>query len=436
MSENEKAEIDDRKGNARRREVKSETMNIQMTGIDHSLAPVEIRELFSFTRKGAAAAMEELRQREGILGCVILSTCNRMELWVHTGEGCELPLHAILCELKGLEPTDYEKFFVHRCDMEAVRHLFQMTSGLKSRILGEDQVLTQVKEALRNAREVYSTDPVLETLFRMAITGAKKVKTGMQMSTANLSAVEQAVAGMKRRGYSFAGRRCLVIGNGEMGKRAAQALAAEGADVTVTVRQYRSGVVEIPVGCHRINYGDRLGLLPDCDLLVSATSSPNTTIRYQDVRDLPVKRQQIYIDLAVPRDIEPEVGSLPQVTLYDIDSFSVTQSEELTEQIRRAEEILEEQIHEFMVWYEGRDLIPRVRRVGRAAADDVCWRMGRTVRSLPLTEEDADSLRQAVCASSEKVIEKMLFTIRNEAGVDVLRKCLEAAETEFTEEET
>ncbi|MCD8330021.1 MAG: glutamyl-tRNA reductase [Lachnospiraceae bacterium] len=411
-------------------------MNIQMTGIDHSLAPVEIRELFSFTRKGAREAMEALRQREGILGCVILSTCNRMEIWVHMREGCELSLYALLCELKDREPAEYERYFVHRRDEEAVRHLFQMTSGLKSRILGEDQVLTQVKEALQNAREVYSTDPVLETLFRMAITGAKKVKTGMQMSTANLSAVEQAVAGMKRRGYSFAGKRCLVIGNGEMGKRAAQALAAEGADVTVTVRQYRSGVVEIPVGCHRINYGDRLGLLPDCDLLVSATSSPNTTIRYQDVRDLPVKRQQIYIDLAVPRDIEPEVGTLPQVTLYDIDSFSVTQSEELTEQIRRAEEILEEQIHEFTVWYEGRDLVPRVRRMGRAAADDVCWRMGRTVKSLPLTEEETDSLRQAVCASSEKVIEKILFTIRNEAGVDVLRKCLEAAETEFTEEET
>ncbi len=405
-------------------------MNIQMIGIDHQLASVDYREIFSFTKNASIRAMEEIHKEEGVLGCVILSTCNRMELWVSGEDSKKLPLFEILCRVKGLDPLYSRDKFVARENEEAIRHLFYTTSGLNSMILCEDQILSQVKAALQNAREAFSTDPVLETLFRMAITGTKKVKSGMQMSTANLSAVEQAVSRMRENGFVFADRKCIVIGNGEMGKRAALALKAEGADVTVTVRQYRSGVVEIPVGCKRINYGDRYELIPQCDILVSATNSPNPTITYEKMRELTLPEHQILIDLAVPRDIEPEVKNIEGITLYDIDSFHVTQSEELAIQIRQAKQILEEHIEEFLNWYECRDLVPMVRQIGQIASEDVYWRMGKTVKSLALPEEEGNSLHKAVCNSSEKVIEKLLFTIRDEAGTDVFRKCLKALVTE------
>lgn len=403
-------------------------INIQMIGTDHSLAPVNIREIFSFRKTIGAEAMEKVKEYPGVLGCIILSTCNRMEIWVHAEPGVKVPLYEMLCQWKNRDPEEYRDMFVRREGEEAIHHLFYLTSGLKSAILCEDQILTQVKTALKDAREAYCTDSVLETLFRMAITGSKKVKTGMQTSMANVSAIEQAVREMKARGYSFQGKKCLVIGNGEMGKRSATALMKEGADVTVTVRQYRSGVVDIPAGCHRIDYGRRYELLPECDVLVSATNSPNATITAENVKALHIDRDQMYIDLAVPRDIEAAVADLPHITLRDIDSFHIEMSEEMEERIRKAKEILDAEIDEFKVWYECRDLIPKVQQIGDAQAEEAWWRMGKTLKKLNLAEENEKMLHDAATTASGKVIAKMLFTIRDEAGVDVFRRCLEALE--------
>ena len=404
-------------------------MNIQMIGIDHNLASVDVRALFAFTKSGGMEAMEHVCLMPGIHGCIILSTCNRMELWIHADEGQEVDLLQILCELKEQETEKYRQYFVCRQGEDAVRHLFHTTSGLESLILGEDQILTQVKTALENGRDAYSTDSVLETLFRMAITGAKKVKTGMQRSMTNTSAIEQGILWLKReRSMDFAGKKCMVIGNGEMGQRAALAFRAEGADVTVTVRQYRSGVVQIPDGCARINYGERLELLPSCDLIVSATSSPNLTLKYEDVQPLARWTSQIYIDLAVPRDIDPKIAELPGADLYTIDDFSVTESEENAEILQHAREVLEVQVQEFINWYQGRDMIPRVHMISHAAAEDTWWRMGKTVKKMHLDDENYAAWEESVETASAKVVEKMLFTLRNEMGMDAFRRMLDILE--------
>ena len=409
-------------------------MSIQMAGIDHGLAPVPIREKFSFTKKAQGEALQALRSRTGVSGCVVLSTCNRTELWVNGEEGAQLPLEEWLCQLKGLSLPEYQRYLVKRSGAEAVSHLFRLTSGLKSMILGEDQILTQVKDAWNLAREEEATDQVTEVLFRMALTVGKKVKSNLQMSTANTSAIEHAVGYLKKQGYSFAGRECLVIGNGEMGRRSALALAAEGAHVTVTVRQYRSGVVEIPEGCERINYGERLDWIPRCDVIVSATSSPNTTIKYADVAAMDLSQDKIFIDLAVPRDIEAEVGTLPHVTLYDIDHFPVCpQSPKLQRQLEVAEGLLREQQEEFFNWYECRDVIPKIQQLGQASAEDVVWRMGKTLKKLPLSAEERSVLEAGAEDAVGKMVKKLLFAIRDEAGSETLRRCLSAWENVYHE---
>ena len=151
-------------------------MCISMIGVDHNLAPIDIRAIFAFTKKNAGEAMERLRGKEGIRGCIILSTCNRLEIWASLEEDAELSLYDCLCELKGIHETSYQEYFVKRRGREAVEHLFYLTSGLKSQILGEDQILTQVKDALSLARDHFATDNVLEVLFRMAVTAGKKNK--------------------------------------------------------------------------------------------------------------------------------------------------------------------------------------------------------------------------------------------------------------------
>lgn len=405
-------------------------MNIQMIGIDHSTAELKIREQFSFTTLQAERAMQKIAMQPGIRGCVLVSTCNRMELYVST-EACEIKMPALLEKIRPFPGTAevFEPYFSIRRSQEAVRHLFYLTAGLKSRIVGEDQILTQVKEAVRKARELNCTDTLLEVLFRHAVTAGKEVKTKAMSAHGNISAVHSALAAVKQLGFRFEGKKCLVIGNGQMGKLAAETMRAEGAYVTVTVRQYRSGMVEIPKGCSRINYGERYEKIPSCDLILSATVSPNLTIRKEQLMQARGEqcREQIFIDLAVPRDMEEEIAQLKGVTLYDIDSFeNETMTEEFFIQKETAEKILERKLEEFKGWYECRDLIPRMQQVGRQAAEEICWRMGRGLGCLRKEEQElvTDMLKE----SAHKVVDKMLFALRDELKGEELLKCLEILE--------
>lgn len=410
-------------------------MSIRMIGIDHNKACLDERALFSFTVKSRGESMEKIAGMEGIYGCVILSTCNRMELWVSTAEDYEDSLYPLLCHVKEIKGEEYRRLFVERRGEEAVRHLFSLTSGMKSLILGEDQILTQVKEALSLAREHFATDQVLEVLFRMCVTAAKKTKTEVHLSMANASAIEQAVEQLKSKGYTFAGRKCLVIGNGEMGKLAALILKKEGAEVTVTVRQFRSGIVSIPEGCERIGYGDRIEYLKECSFIVSATASPNLTLEYQDVASLGPNGERVFIDLAVPRDIDPKLANLPGVTLYDIDYFHIDpQSAKLKIQLMQIELLLEEQIEAFLSWYECRDVIPMVGELSLSAGEDVKLRMHKIIRQIHLPEEEEAVLEASISSAAEKVVKKLMFEIRDSLGMEMFRACTETLNSLYKEE--
>lgn len=409
-------------------------MSVRMIGIDYHLADVDTRAVFSFTKKSAAAAVEVLKRKEGIRGCVLLSTCNRMELWASLDDEYAGSLLEELCAIKGVRAGSYRGFFIERSGREAVDHLFHLTCGLKSMILAEDQILTQVKDALALARENYSTDNVMEVLFRKAVTAAKRIKTEVVFSHASTTAVDRAVELLRSQGFELKGKTCMVIGNGEMGKLAAQTLAGHGADVTVTVRQYRSGVVNIPRGCRRINYGERMALLPDCDLVVSATSSPNYTIRRElFTEEVKITHPVILIDLAVPRDIEPSVCEIDGFDLYDIDDFSITAQEENAEAIKQAERILKEETEEFYGWYDCRDLIPRIQRIQAEAVEDLNLRLLKIIRKLPVEEAEQRLLLEHVDTAAGKVVGKLMYGLRDYLEGAQFRGCLEGLEKLYEE---
>lgn len=405
-------------------------MSISMIGIDHSKASVDIRAKFSFTKKRAIEAMKKLKEEHGILGCIILSTCNRMEVWVSTQDDEEISLYDFLCKEKEVEKDEYQDYFMKRENEEAVRHLFYLTSGLKSQILAEDQIITQVKDALTLARDAYCTDNVLEVLFRMAVTAAKKVKTEVTFSRANTSVIHQAMERLKNQGFSFEGKTCMVIGNGEMGKVTALALKEAGADVTVTVRQYRSGVVNIPQGCKRINYGERMELLPDCDLVVSATASPNYTLTKENFEEIKLDATSVVlIDLAVPRDIDPEVGKLQNVSLYDIDSFRIdAASPKLQASMQKAGEILDDQMKEFYDWFNGRDIFPRIEEIKADAVEDLNLRITKILKKTPMEQKDRESLLRAIDTAAGKVVNKMIFGLRDSLEQEAFLDCVEGLE--------
>lgn len=409
-------------------------MSISMIGIDYNRASVDIRAGFSFTKKNAAAAMERLRKEQGVLGCIILSTCNRMEIWVSTQEEWQGSLYEFLCREKEKNPSDFREYFVQRTGKEAVEHLFYLASGLKSQILAEDQIITQVKDALALAREAYCTDNVLEVLFRMAVTAAKRVKTEVIFSRGNISVIHQALACLENQGFHLKGKTCMVIGNGEMGKVAALALKEAGADVTVTVRQYRSGMVSIPKGCGRIHYGDRMEFLPKCDLAVSATASPNFTLTRQLLEEAEIPGRMVLIDLAVPRDIEPSAGALPNITLYDIDSFKINAlSPQMQASMDKAGVILAEQQEEFYNWYDGHDLIPRIQDIKKEAVEDLNLRILKVLRKTPMEDADREKLLNAIDTAAAKVVNKMIFGLRDSLKQEEFKNCVEGLERLYGE---
>ena len=413
---------------------RTKDMSIFMLGIDHNMAPVDIRALFAFTRKNTGEALLKLKKEPGICGCIILSTCNRLELWVSTEENEKPELYQWLCRLKGIEGEEYRKYFISRENEEAVEHLFYLTSGLKSQILGEDQILTQVKDALSFAREEFTTDSVLEVLFRMAVTAGKKIKTEVPFSHGNPSVIHQAIRFLEEGGYHVRNKVCMVIGNGEMGKMAAQTLREAGADVTVTIRQYRSGVVNIPVGCSRINYGERMDYLPECDLVVSATASPNHTLTEELFEDVRVERPMILIDLAVPRDIDPEIRKKENITLYDMDSFRTSETpKELADNLEAAGKIVKEQMEEFFQWLDGRDIIPRIQEIKADAVEDLNLRIEKIFRKTPMEDSDREKLKKAVDTAAGKVVNKLIFGLRDSLNQDVFLECVEGLEKLYEE---
>lgn len=408
-------------------------MCIQMLGIDHSKAAVEYRELFAFTKSKSSELMKEIVKLEGVLGCLILSTCNRTEVYLscidQSTEQLMEQVFCSLCAVKNVEYNQHRQLFTIRKQDRLIEHLFELTCGLQSKILGEDQIISQVKEALALSRECDCTDNVLETLFRNAITAAKKVKTEVRLSDRNQSVIYQVIYELEQCGFKISGKRCMVIGNGAMGKTAALALKAAGADVFITVRQYRSGIVDIPPGCDRINYGERMKYISDCDLVVSATVSPNTTIKYAEMQQVEHLQPMVLIDLAVPRDIDSRIGSLENIQLYDIDHFRADiQDDAVRQNIEKSRKILAEQMKEFLSWYECRDVIPKIRTISSEAANDMEMRLQKVIRNLPIDQQDKIALEQYLDDAAVKVINKMMFGLRDTVSQSAFRECIEGLE--------
>ncbi len=398
-----------------------------MLEISHIKASVDVRAVFSFTKKQSVSSMIEINKKTGIKGVVIISTCNRMELWASIEDDKSVSLFDLLEEIKQIDISLYKQYFVQRFENDAAIHLFRLACGLESQILGEDQIITQVKEALSLSRENFCTDNVLETLFRMAITVAKKVKTKIYFNRANYSVIHKVIESLQEKGYNIKQKNVMVIGNGQMGKLASLALKEAGANVTVTIRQYKSGIVEIPKGCNRIDYGKRMEYFKCCDLVVSATSSPNYTLKQQDIAKINLSHKMILIDLAVPRDIESEVANIDNIQLYDLDSFKVDiQSEQTKKSILEADEILKQQLEEFLAWYQCRDIIPKIQNIKENTITDLETHMQKLIKNISI--EEKEFLNSAVEYAAEKVINKMLFGLRDIVSKDVFRTCIEALE--------
>ncbi|MFR4973099.1 MAG: hypothetical protein ACLUB2_06785 [Butyricicoccus pullicaecorum] len=224
-------------------------MNICMTGIDFQRANLSAREPVSFVQGQVETLLPKIRAFDGVLGCALLATCNRTELYLHTEHPDIDPLF-VLCKTAGISYDAYTAISTVRTDQDAVAHLMEVASGMQSQIFGDDQILSQVRNAITLSRRLGCADSVLDTLFRHAVTGGKRVKTETHLIGVPTSAAHRGVEKARDALHGLNGKRAVVIGNGEMGRLTATLLYQAGCEVTITLRTYRHGETIVPAGCN------------------------------------------------------------------------------------------------------------------------------------------------------------------------------------------
>ena len=404
-------------------------MQIKMVGIDHNKAALSYRESFSFTQAEIVYAMEELMKEPGVKGCVILSTCNRTELWLSMENGLDLgaregviSAYELLCQVKRINPDKYRELFIERAGETAVFHLMEVACGLDSRIFGEDQIISQVGEALGLSRTHQCADTLLEKVFQTAISAGKKVRTEVKLAEADSSAALQAVALLKAQLGSLKEITALVIGNGQMGILAAEALRDAGAKVQMTLRKklHKTELKEsaMPAGCTMIPYEERVAALSGAQVVVSATRSPHYTLKKEEVKGHLPKEPSIWIDLAVPRDIDPSISQLGQVDIYDMDHIGPAEGAERNQEATAAaRQILQEYLEELQQWLRLRIVVPEIKEIVQHTTDDVMLRMEST-----LEEKVKEELRVA----AEKALSKLFFGLKDHLQGDAWQECIEA----------
>lgn len=341
-------------------------MGVMVCILEHSRAPVDVRELLSFTTHEVRRIVRTVLKHSPVEGCVLLSTCNRTELYVWgTGECSPAQL---LCQACGEDYGAFAPYFQELEDQFAVEHLIQVACGLRSRVFREDQILTQVKQAIGLAREEKTANPQLETIFRTAISAGKEVRSKVKTDHMPASVAHQAVQSLLQIWKGGEGRRVLVIGNGEMGRLCAGLLYERGCHVTITLRSYRHGQTVVPRGCHTVAYDDRYLAMEGMDAVVSVTASPHHTVElaaFEQVQHPP----GIFIDLAIPRDIDPEMGQLDTVKLMNLDQFGdPAQWRQIPEAVQA---VTARWYQAYDRWLHYRDTMPATQELKQAVLDRV-----------------------------------------------------------------
>ena len=336
-------------------------MGISLIGISHHNTPLAVRELFAFPAEKQQELMKEMIARGIAEECVIISTCNRTEVYIYTAcpGGNFTELQDLVLEFAGAQDVenigDYIRFYN---GSKAVRHLFHVAAGLESMVMGEDQILGQVKRAHDQARETGTCGVYLNTLFRYAVTAAKKVKTETDLSRTSVSTATMAIKAAEQGLGTLHGKKVMIIGaSGKIGSTVLKNLQCiDGAEVYITSRNMgQAGEDHHHKITYRVmEYEKRYELVNEMDAIISATSSPHYTLTYSKMAEkLVTEKPRVLVDLAVPIDIEAKVEKLPGIMRYDIDDFQElarTNNEKKQHEVVAADQILDEVQMDFERW--------------------------------------------------------------------------------------
>lgn len=336
-------------------------------GINHQRTPIAIREQLSFPDSELRGALHRLISFDGIEGGIILSTCNRSEIYVSTHSSLFTPLEGkshqnfltglpferlkqFLTDFRDIDLKDLSPYFYFLKNMDAVEHLFRVTSGLESQVLGENEILGQVKRAYAEAKAVNATDVTIELIFGKAIKIGKKVRKETTISQGSTSLSSMAIK-LAEKKFSLKDKTILLVGVNKINEHIARYLYERSIRTVIVANRTYEKAVSIAqyLGGKAIHFDQFKKELHQVDLIISSTAAPHLILKREEV-EASLKQQErelLLIDMAVPRDIDPDIKGLRGVTLYDLDDFNQVIRENLgkkREEALKAEHLIDQAI--------------------------------------------------------------------------------------------
>jgi glutamyl-tRNA reductase len=345
-------------------------MKFLVAGLNHRTAPVEVRERMAFDESALGGALDSLRRCPGLLEGMILSTCNRVEIAVTSDEGSnpEETVEQFLSDARQVDRDWVSPYLYHHSGQDAIRHIFRVASSLDSMVVGEPQILGQLKQAYAAAKERGSVSGFLDLVMTRAFSVAKRVRTETDIGQSAVSISYAAVELAREIFGSLKERKVMLIGAGKMSELAARHLQRSGAsNISVTNRTRERAEEMAQIFSGRILEYDRFQqFLPEMDIVITSSGAPHYILRKEDMRRVIEARKNrpvFIIDIAVPRNVEPAVNELDNVFLYDIDDLQRVVNENLQGRLKMAEEaeqIVAEEVERMMSRLKAREIAPMI----------------------------------------------------------------------------
>ncbi|HLG58967.1 MAG TPA: glutamyl-tRNA reductase [Vicinamibacterales bacterium] len=345
-------------------------MHLFLLGVSHKTAPVDLRERLDFSSRDLGAAVEALATRASAAESVVLSTCNRSEIYVASSdpERAREDITGFISDYHALPTETFAPHLFSCGDEAAAKHLFRVAAGLDSLVVGEPQILGQVKDAFQAAAERRCTGPMLSKLFHWSFGVGKRVRSETALGEGAVSISFAAVALARKIFGRLDGRRVLLIGAGEISTLTAEHFRAQGVgEIVITSRTpgHAEALASAVTG-RAVAWDDAMAVLGTVDIVVTATGSQRPILTRAHVEPPTGRRRTdplFIIDLAVPRDVESSVGDIEQVFLYNIDDLQSVVQENLSRraaEIAHAETIVAEELLKFATWQRSRSAVPTV----------------------------------------------------------------------------
>jgi glutamyl-tRNA reductase len=398
-------------------------MQIYVVGVNHSTTPIEIRERLAVSSTHVPDALSLLRKY--VSQGLILSTCNRTEIYSVPKSGdSSQPSIDFLKAWANISNDDLLPYVYCYHSEAAVRHLFRVASGIDSMIIGEFEILGQVNQSLEEAKKARMVEHPLRNFFHQALRVGRHVreKTGISKNALSVSSVAVALAAKAIGDLTRC--RALVIGTGEAGRLVAKALKERGiAQITTTSRSYdKASTLAAALGGSSVDIGSLGRELATCDIAISCTGAPHLILDLKSVENAMQARSNhplVIIDIAVPRDVEPQVGQINDVFLYDIDDFthlSELNRKQRETEIKKAMEIIEVEVKRFTTWWQAMEVKPVVSSLVRKAEDIRQTQLDMTLKKLRhLSAEEQQSLEAMTKAIVQKILHEPIQHLKTNA---------------------